>query len=58
MGEISESMLDGTFCDCCGVFLEEHVIKANGGKIKGNVILEAPGFPITCEDCLQEEEEE
>lgn len=35
MGEISESMLDGTLCECCGDFL--------GGY--------AAGFPVRCEGC-------
>ena len=40
MGEIAEMMLDGTLCQCCGVYL-------------GNE--EPSGFPETCEDCASED---
>lgn len=54
---MAESMLDGTCCECCGTFLGDDVIIANGGKIIGNCIEEVPGFPIKCEDCLGDEDE-
>ena len=43
MGEISEMMLDGTMCQCCGVYL-------NCGE-------EGDGFPEYCDGCKPEEEE-
>lgn len=36
MGDIAEMMLDGTLCECCGVYIEE---------------VEAQGFPRRCSDC-------
>lgn len=42
MGEIAEMMLDGTMCQCCGVFL-------NSGE-------EGDGFPVYCSGCEPEEE--
>lgn len=36
MSDIAEMMLDGTLCECCGVYIEEG---------------EAEGFPRRCDDC-------
>ena len=38
MGEAAEMILDGTFCEQCGVFIDG----------------EAPGYPRTCEACEPE----
>jgi hypothetical protein len=39
MGEIAEMMLDGTLCQCCGVYLD----------------MDDPnGYPTHCEDCADE----
>lgn len=35
MGEIAEMHLDGTLCECCGVFLNE----------------DPPGYPVRCAGC-------
>jgi len=39
MGEISEMMLDGTLCQCCGEVLDGT----------------SPGFPRYCENCAREQ---
>jgi hypothetical protein len=40
MGEMADAFLDGTFCQCCGELMVEH---------------DAPGYPVTCEGCMEEE---
>lgn len=40
MGDISEAMLSGVLCQCCGVFVGEDV-----------------GYPVSCEDCSEDESE-
>ena len=42
MSEISEMMLDGTLCQCCGVLMIEE------GE-------EECGHPISCETCQEDE---
>lgn len=44
MGEIAEMMLDGTLCQQCGVTMPG--VDEDG---------EAPGYPQTCADCLDDE---
>jgi len=48
MGEVSEMMLDGTLCQCCGVYMgltpDTHVIEECE-------TWESCGYPQTCEDC-------
>lgn len=39
MGEIAEMMLDGTLCEGCGGFLNEH----------------PPGYPCRCNDCKRQD---
>lgn len=39
MGDVADMMLDGTLCQCCGVYLGE-----------------PQGYPVTCEECEQDEE--
>ena len=36
MGEVADMMLDGTLCECCGVWMGDG---------------EAPGYPRRCRDC-------
>lgn len=43
MGEVAEMTLDGTLCNQCG----ELVLK-EGQK--------PPGYPVTCKECLADEE--
>lgn len=54
MGEISEMIQDGILCDECGGFVGDEKIRANGGKVDGDNILEVPGRPLTCNDCKRE----
>jgi len=42
MGDIVEMMLEGFLCQVCCQFISDS----------------APGYPITCEDCKKEEENE
>jgi hypothetical protein len=42
MGEIAEMMLDGTLCACCGVYLDSEPL----------------GFPVDCDSCAEEAEDE
>lgn len=42
MGEIAEMMLDGTLCAGCGVYLDE----------------EPAGYPVYCDDCEDNEDDE
>ncbi len=44
MGEIAEMMLDGTLCQVCGVAM-----------VHGEDD-EPAGYPVTCDDCLEEED--
>lgn len=39
MGQITEMILEGILCQCCGVYMDCD---------------EAPGYPVTCEDCEEE----
>lgn len=41
MGEIADMMIDGTMCQCCGVFLHD-----------GH---DGPGYPGYCPDCQPED---
>lgn len=50
MGEILEMINEGTLCNSCGCLMEDLII-GNGDELK-----EAPGYPRTCDDCLEEEE--
>ncbi len=43
MGEIADMMLDGTLCECCGVYIDYG---------------DADGFPRYCEGCKQYASEE
>ncbi|MGM0341627.1 hypothetical protein [Enterococcus sp. AZ007] len=47
MGETAEMILEGTLCEACGSVVEDIVL---GEK--------APGYPRTCDDCLNEERKE
>ena len=44
MGEEAEAMLEGEVCQFCGVFL--------------NRSEDAPGYPVTCADCQEEDDAE
>jgi hypothetical protein len=49
MGEISEMMLDGTLCECCGVFLGE--VNEDPRMDYEEEQFEPQGFPGLCSDC-------
>ncbi|WP_213667653.1 hypothetical protein [Staphylococcus capitis] len=49
MGEVVDMMEDGTLCDTCGCLMED-LITDDGEDLK-----DPPGYPRTCEDCLEEE---
>lgn len=46
MGEVAEMMLDGTLCQCCGIYLDDDETDEEPGN----------GYPITCKSCKQLEE--
>lgn len=48
MGDVSEMMLDGTLCQCCGTYLGPEP-ENNFDKSAEN--WEPAGFPQNCEDC-------
>lgn len=52
MSENTEMILEGTLCQVCGALMEDLV------PDKGNKLKDPPGFPRTCEDCLEDEEDE
>jgi len=39
MGDVTEMMLDGTLCECCGVFIEEENVSET---------------PRLCKECAEE----
>lgn len=41
MGDISEMMMEGLLCQSCGVYMGD----------EDDDDYEAPGYPVTCEDC-------
>ena len=43
MSQTVDDMLSGLICQVCGSFMDD---------------FEAPGYPRTCEDCLEMEEED
>lgn len=45
MGEIAELVLEGVYCQCCGVVMEDLIVE--GSKF----LKEAPEYPRICEDC-------
>lgn len=45
MGEIADMMLDGTLCQICGTLMEDFI---TGERTR------APGYPRTCQDCIEE----
>ena len=54
MGEIAEMMLDGTMCECCGVWHDDILANVEGGDKdgKGGTVEFTPqGYPWTCSDC-------
>jgi hypothetical protein len=58
MGEIADMMLDGTFCQACGVIMpdmsptEDQLKNAPKDKEGRPMIeIEPPGYPRTCKDC-------
>ena len=42
MGEVADMMREGVLCQECGVFLGE------------DASYQAPGYPVTCNDCKRE----
>ena len=51
MGEVAEDMVDGTRCQCCGVFHTD-IFKLKG---KEPTSWAPQGFPWTCKNCTQEQ---
>ena len=49
MGEMSEAILEGIFCQMCGCLMED-MLNDN------DELVEPPGYPRTCEDCEKEAE--
>lgn len=47
MGDVSDAILDGTMCQVCGGLMEDMIPKAG-------VIQTAPGYPRTCDDCIDD----
>lgn len=49
MGEITEMVMEGILCECCGVFLgpePEHNFDKSAENFEGF------GLPTKCEDCI------
>ena len=50
MGEISDDILDGIFCEICGAFIDDKLIEWKDGAI-----IAGPGFPRKCKFCKKRE---
>lgn len=44
MGEYAEDIIEGRVCQFCGVFMHQEA--------------EQPGYPVTCDDCEEDDAEE
>lgn len=47
MGEIADMMIDGVLCQYCGVIMDDLI------PDDSDELLEAPGYPRSCEDCSE-----
>jgi hypothetical protein len=55
MGEITDLILEGVLCECCGGMVEDEIIEAAGGSVsEGGTSITGPGFPLKCESCEEE----
>lgn len=45
LGEAVEMIMEGVLCQVCGCVMEDLIPET------GEVLLEAPGYPRTCDDC-------
>jgi hypothetical protein len=52
VGEVTDLMLDGVLCQCCGVYMDDLETKMIDGK---EHVINLPGYPRTCKDCKKDE---
>lgn len=50
MGEISDLVLEGVLCECCGGLMEDLCVEGSEELLPG------PGHPRLCPDCENDDE--
>ena len=57
MGEIADSLINGEFCEQCGVYLDpgEKVYTQVGDQVTMPTDGEGFGIPVNCKSCGQED---
>ena len=57
MGEVANDILNGIICQVCGVWMDEVELYWKDKKKLNDFFDNPPGYPRTCADCKEDEDD-